>query len=84
MGQDSHGVGMVPRYVKSIAAGELVLNQQVEVIADSGSLMILDAKRGMGQSVTHQAMEIAIARAKDTGVCVMGLRNSHHLGRVAH
>ena len=25
-GHDSHGVGMVPRYVKSIAAGELVLN----------------------------------------------------------
>ena len=83
-GHDSHGVGMVPRYVKSIAAGELVLNQQVEVITDSGSLMILDAKRGIGQSVTHQAMQIAIQRAKDTGVCVMGLRNSHHLGRVGH
>jgi hydroxycarboxylate dehydrogenase B len=83
-GHDSHGVGMVPRYVKAIAAGELVLNQQVEVVTDSGSLMIVDAHHGMGQSVTHQAMQIAIERAKATGVCVMGLRNSHHLGRVGH
>jgi len=83
-GHDSHGVGMVPRYVKAIAAGELVLNQQVKIITDSGSLMIVDAHRGIGQSVTHQAMQIAIQRAKDTGVCVMGLRNSHHLGRVGH
>ena len=83
-GHDSHGVGMVPRYVKSIAAGELVLNTDVEVVTDSGSLLVIDAHRGIGQSVTHQAMEIAIKRAKDTGVCVMGLRNSHHLGRVGH
>ncbi len=83
-GHDSHGVGMVPRYVKAIAAGELVLNQQVEVITDSANLMIVDAHRGMGQSVTHQAMKIAIARAQATGVCIMGLRNSHHLGRVGH
>ena len=83
-GHDSHGVGMVPRYVKAIAAGELVLNQQVEIVTDSGSLMIVDAHHGMGQSVTHQAMAVAIERAKATGVCVMGLRNSHHLGRVGH
>jgi len=83
-GHDSHGVGMVPRYVKAIAAGELVLNQNVEVVTDTGGLMLIDAHRGIGQSVTHQAMVIAIERAKESGVCVMGLRNSHHLGRVGH
>lgn len=83
-GHDSHGVGMVPRYVKSIAAGELTLNTAVEVVTDSGSVLVIDAHRGMGQAVTHQAMKLAIARAHETGVCVMGLRNSHHLGRVGH
>ena len=83
-GHDSHGVGMVPRYVKAIAAGELVLNQAVEVVTDTGSLLVIDGHHGMGQHVTHQAMQIAIKRAKDTGVCIMGLRNSHHLGRVGH
>ena len=38
----------------------------------------------MGQSVAFQAMELAIARARQHGVCVLGLRHSHHLGRVGH
>jgi uncharacterized oxidoreductase len=83
-GHDSHGVGMAPRYVKSWQANELQLNQTVEVVLDNGPLITLDGRHGMGQSVTHQAMEIAIGRAREHGVCVMGLRDAHHLGRVGH
>ena len=83
-GHDSHGVGMAPRYVNSLLADELKLNQKVKVVSDTGGVITIDGMRGMGQSVTHQAMELAIARARTNGVCVMGLRNSHHLGRVGH
>lgn len=83
-GHDSHGVGMVPRYVQSYLNDELKLNQKVDIVTDSGSLITIDGKRGMGQSVTYQAMDVAIARAKAHGVCVLGLKNSHHLGRVGH
>jgi uncharacterized oxidoreductase len=83
-GHDSHGVGMAPRYVKSMLAGELQLNRNAEIVLDNGPLVTVDGCRGMGQSVTHQAMAIAIERARSHGVCVMGLRNSHHLGRVGH
>jgi len=83
-GHDSHGVGMAPRYVKSWKADELQLNQTVGVVSDHGPLITIDGRRGMGQSVTHQAMTLAIERARQHGVCVMGLRNSHHLGRVGH
>lgn len=83
-GHDSHGVGMAPRYVQSLLAGELQLNRTVTIAHDTGPLLTVDARRGIGQSVTHQAMEIAIVRAREHGVCVMGLRNAHHLGRVGH
>jgi uncharacterized oxidoreductase len=83
-GHDSHGVGMVPRYVNSLLADELQLNRHVTVAQDSGTLLVLDGQRGMGQAVTHEAMELAIARAREHGVCVMGLKHSHHLGRVGH
>jgi len=83
-GHDSHGVGMVPRYVKSWLADELQLNRQPEVVLDTGSMLTLDGRRGMGQAVTHSAMALAIERARQHGVCVMGLRHSHHLGRVGH
>ena len=83
-GHDSHGVGMIPKYIDSWAAGALQLNQSVEVVADHGAVLTLDGRRGLGQSVTYQAMEKAIERAREAGVCVMGLRNAHHLGRVGH
>jgi uncharacterized oxidoreductase len=83
-GHDSHGVGMIPKYVTALLNGLLKLNQTVEIVSDTGTMLTLDARRGLGQSVTHQAMELAIERARKHGVCVMGLRNSHHLGRVGH
>jgi len=83
-GHDSHGVGMAPRYVRALLGGELPLNQTVEIAADNGSLLTVDAHRGLGQSVAFQAMEIAIDRARRHGVCVMGLKRSHHLGRIGH
>src|SRR6266850_2807195 len=83
-GHDSHGVGMVPRYVDALLEGELKLNRNATVITDGGNVLVLDGARGLGQSVAFQAMELAIGRAQERGVCVMGLRNSHHIGRVGH
>ena len=83
-GHDSHGVGMVPRYVKSWLAGELQLNRHVAVGSDSGTMLSLDAQRGMGQSLAYEAMNLAIDRARQHGVCVMGLKNAHHIGRIGH
>ncbi|HEX4384078.1 MAG TPA: malate/lactate/ureidoglycolate dehydrogenase [Myxococcales bacterium] len=83
-GHDSHGIGMVPRYIKSLLANELQLNQTVQVVTESGSLLVVDGQRGLGQSVAHQAMALAIERARRDGVCILGLRNAHHIGRIGH
>jgi hydroxycarboxylate dehydrogenase B len=83
-GHDSHGVGMIPRYVESWLLNELKLNQHVTVVNDAGTVLTLDGQGGMGQVVAQEAMALGIARAQEQGVCVMGLRWSHHLGRVGH
>jgi uncharacterized oxidoreductase len=83
-GHDSHGVGMVPRYVAALLAGELRLGQTIECVTDAGSLLVIDGRRGLGQSVGHQAMALAIERAREHGCAVMALRNAHHLGRIGH
>lgn len=83
-GHDSHGVGMVPRYVQSWLAGELQLNRHVGLRSDGGTMLGLDGNRGMGQVVAHEAMALAIERARTHGVCVAGLRHAHHIGRVGH
>jgi hydroxycarboxylate dehydrogenase B len=83
-GHDSHGVGMVPRYVDAVLEGGLKPNASAKVQFDGGSLLALDGKRGYGQVVGEQAMTLAMARAKELGSCIMALANAHHLGRIGH
>lgn len=83
-GHDSHGVAMVMPYVRSLKAGELQLNQRISVATDSDTLLVVDGNRGMGQSIAHQTMQLAIDRAREKGVAIVGLRNTHHIGRVGH
>ncbi|MDQ7956705.1 MAG: malate/lactate/ureidoglycolate dehydrogenase [Pseudomonadota bacterium] len=83
-GHDSHGVGMVPRYVDAVAEGGLVPNAAVKLNLDAGSLMAMDGQRGYGQVVGVQAMALGIARAREVGSCIFTLAHAHHLGRIGH
>lgn len=81
-GHDSHGVGMIPRYVESLLEGGLRVNQHPTMAFDGGAMLSLDGRQGYGQVIGLEAMEIGIARAKQHGLCVMGLGRSHHLCRI--
>ncbi len=81
-GHDSHGVGMLPRYVTLLQDKLLVPNQTLETVVDFGALLVLDARRGFGQRMAAEAVRRAIDRARELGACVLGLRNSAHIGRV--
>jgi len=83
-GHDSHGIGMVPRYVGALLEGGLRANQRAEVRLDAGALLALDGHSGYGQVVGVEAMELANQRAKRLGSCIMALANAHHLGRIGH
>jgi uncharacterized oxidoreductase len=83
-GHDSHGVGMVPRYVDAVLEGGLNPNTGVKVVLDTGPLLNLDGQRGYGQITGVQAMQMGIERAKQHGVCTVALSRSHHLGRIGH
>ena len=81
-GHDSHGIGMIPRYVDSLKEGGLQPNRHPVVKFDGGALVALDGQSGYGQVIGLEATDMAIARARQHGVCVMALANSHHLCRI--
>lgn len=81
-GHDSHGVGMIPRYIESLLEGGLVVNRHPKIVFDGGAMISLDGQQGYGQVIGLEAMEIGIARAREHGMCVMGLSRSHHLCRI--
>jgi uncharacterized oxidoreductase len=81
-GHDSHGIGMLPRYVASYLEGGLKPNTHVRTVFDAGTMLRLDGNAGFGQVIGHEAMALAIERARLHGSCIVALGNAHHLGRI--
>jgi len=81
-GHDSHGVGMVPSYIRHLKAGLVVPNTRAKVVKDDGAVLMFDGGRGYGRGVAGEAMAAAIARSRQTGVVAVTLANAHHIGRV--
>ena len=50
-GHDSHGVGMLPRYVDAVLEGGLKPNATVQTVLDIGSMLTLNGQRGYGQVI---------------------------------
>lgn len=81
-GHDSHGVGMVPKYVEDLTAGLLKPNVRPTLVKDDGAILLFDAGLGYGRPAGEHAMATALERCRETGVVLMALRRSHHLGRI--
>ena len=56
----------------------------IRVVTESASTALLDADNGMGMVAGHRAMEMAIRKAKESGVGIVGVRNSRHYGMSAY
>ncbi len=81
-GHDSHGVIRTQMYVILLQWEVQLPDQEVEVLVDQGSLLLVNGLYGMGQTVGPQAVELGIERARAHGHCVVALRNAGHLGRI--
>jgi len=82
MGHDSHGVGMLPRYVAGAQNGEAKLNAHAKIIVDNGALIVVDGGAGLGQVIGGESMDFGIERVKQHGCAIVATRRSFHLGRI--
>lgn len=81
-GHDSHGVTLLPRYIRAILAGDLNPGATLTMLSDAGPIVSFDGGHGFGQALGEQAMAAGIERAREFGVAIIGLSNTHHLGRI--
>src|SRR5918993_715144 len=83
-GHASHGVGMIPAYVAAAREERLVLGRKLRVIRDGDAFLLCEGGRGAGQVMARDALALAVERAGRHGSCVVGLRDSFHVGRIGH
>jgi uncharacterized oxidoreductase len=81
-GHDSHGVVRIPTYLEMVRGGGIALNQHAKIVIDTAVLVVVDGQAGFGQVIGEEAMAIGIEKAKRSGVGVVALRHSSHLGRI--
>ena len=79
-GIESHGMQRISRYHKGIQKGLIKVDAVPEVIFETPVTAVLDAHDGMGQLVAYKAMNMAIEKAKKSGIAIVSVRNSNHYG----
>ena len=82
-GSDTHGVIRLPLYLRRIRAGGINPKPDIRVVSDRPSAALIDGDNGMGHLVMRRAAELAIEKAKATGIGWVGARMSNHAGPAA-
>jgi LDH2 family malate/lactate/ureidoglycolate dehydrogenase len=83
-GVDSHGVSMLMDYERSKSAGKLNLKARPHVVKETPVMALVDADAGLGHPAAVMGMELAIRKAKEMGVAVVSVYNSHHFGAAGY
>lgn len=83
-GIDCHGVLLAPMYLKRMQGGGIDTRTETQVISDTGCTAVLAGGNGVGQVVSYRAMRLAIEKAEQYGVGVVGVRNSNHFGATGY
>ncbi|MCJ7423447.1 Ldh family oxidoreductase [Candidatus Bathyarchaeota archaeon] len=79
-GIDSHGVARMGRYVSGIQQGMMRPNAKPKLVHETSNTGTIDADAGLGQPVSHKAMELAIEKAREHSLGFVAVKNSNHFG----
>ncbi|HPH94640.1 MAG TPA: Ldh family oxidoreductase [Anaerolineaceae bacterium] len=80
-GVDSHGIiRLYTYYGNRLAKGLIDPRPEVKVLRETPTTLALDAGTGLGQPVAKRAMQRCIAKARESGMGVVTVRNSNHYG----
>jgi LDH2 family malate/lactate/ureidoglycolate dehydrogenase len=79
-GSDGHGVIRLPQYIKRIRAGGINIHPDIKVVRERAAMAVVDGDNGMGHLVVSKAVDLAIEKARSTGVAWVSTRMSNHAG----
>jgi ureidoglycolate dehydrogenase (NAD+) len=83
-GVHTHGTKQLRTLLKNFRAGRLDSKAVPEVVAEGPSWAIVDGHYAMPMATSHMAMELAIEKARVTGIAYVGVRQSSHFGAAGY
>lgn len=82
-GKSTHGLALLPLYLKDIEAGGMRRDGEPEVLNDFGACLTWDGHKLPGPWLMRRATEEAIRRAKSFGLGAVSVQRSHHTACLA-
>jgi len=79
-GSDGHGVIRLPQYLRRIRGGAINLKPDIRVVKEKAAMALVHGDNGMGHLVMKRAAELAIQKARNSGVAWVGAQWSNHAG----
>ena len=83
-GLTSHGVARVPQYAGFLKNGRADGKAVAAMVRAKGAAILVDAKDGLAFPACDLAIGEAIVRAREYGIAIAGVTNSHHFGVAAY
>ncbi len=82
-GVDSHGIHLLPHYIKQLRTGNVDPAADGHVISESGSCLLFDGENGIGHHISAVCCGHAVRLAASHGIGLVIARNSSHFGAAA-
>ncbi len=83
MGHTTHGLRLLPAYLRELETGRMKAQGDPEIVSDQGAAVVWDGNYLPGMWLTATAIEEAIERAEKYPVVTYVIRRSHHIGCLA-
>jgi LDH2 family malate/lactate/ureidoglycolate dehydrogenase len=83
-GTDSHGILLLPAYVRQIEEGDMDPQAQGHVVSESGGCVVYDGENGIGHVISRICCGHAVRLARECGIAMVVARNSNHFGVAAY
>ncbi len=82
VGHDSHGIIRMPGYAQSLSKGGIQPAGNHKIVRETPASLVIDADRGIGIVVAHQAMQMAVDRALQHTLGAVAVHRASHIGRL--
>lgn len=83
MGHTTHGLQLLPAYLKEVSAGKMKEDGDPQVISDKGAVVVWDGQYLPGPWLVHRALDEMFLRIDSHPVMTFVIRKSHHIGCLA-
>jgi LDH2 family malate/lactate/ureidoglycolate dehydrogenase len=83
-GVDSHGMSMLPGYDRLRRNGRAKMDARPKIVKETPISALIDGGGGLGHVPAHFAMQVAIDKAKTSGMAIAAVRHSAHFGATGY